>query len=556
MLLSIVSGTWNRMDYLKEMVTSARACIPDGIDYEFVLVDGGSVDGTLEWCRQQTDIRLIEHGALRGALRAFTDGANAASGDYVLLANDDIRFHEHSILPAIMYLETNPSVGAVAFMDNRPAPGYGDGYKVQTMPVRTRYGEQALPYAQVGLFRKWLGDRIGWWGADDPIMGQGSTYGGDNWLSARIYELGYAIVALDHCKIDDMIPNDTLRSHNSDVERRTPGVYYKAFPLPPMMPDVPVVSNPQRERMRVLLATLYEPLHGKYKRGLREAFKKGALVADIDYLEGFDTRGGEQKGKRKLIFTAETWQPHIIFAQMVDADLMRYVRQVAQNAIIVTWNGDVWTDTLYSDQAWQQAQYADLSLMVNFDAVQEYQKRGLNAAYWQVAAEPFEPKATEKSHDILFLGNNYSPAREKFGAFLRSLPYNVGLYGKWGQSDGHTLYDFARSGALYTRCKIAVGDSQHAGYGFVSNRFFEATYHGAFLLHQTIEGMEELTGFVDGVHYVSWTDLDDLKDKIDYYMAHEDERQRIADAGKRFNREHHSFECRVEEFMKLIGEIT
>jgi glycosyltransferase involved in cell wall biosynthesis len=69
------------------MVKSARQSLSGcyGIQYEFVIVDGGSSDGTQKWCNSQSDIRLIEHLSLLGAVKAFNDGANAALGTYVVL---------------------------------------------------------------------------------------------------------------------------------------------------------------------------------------------------------------------------------------------------------------------------------------------------------------------------------------------------------------------------------------------------------------------------------------------------------------------------------------
>lgn len=123
MLLSIVSGTFNRLPYLRQFVASARACIPRGMAYEFVLVDGGSVDGTLDWCKEQADIHLIEHGELKGAIRAFTDAGNASRGEYCLMANDDILLHANSIIPALVrmlfVLDNLRTLGVAEMINNR-----------------------------------------------------------------------------------------------------------------------------------------------------------------------------------------------------------------------------------------------------------------------------------------------------------------------------------------------------------------------------------------------------------------------------------------------------
>ena len=60
--VSIVTGTYNRIDSLKRMVKSVRSSVGLGIPYELVIVEGGSTDGSLEWLRKQPDVVLIEQG--------------------------------------------------------------------------------------------------------------------------------------------------------------------------------------------------------------------------------------------------------------------------------------------------------------------------------------------------------------------------------------------------------------------------------------------------------------------------------------------------------------
>jgi GT2 family glycosyltransferase len=132
-------------------------------------VDGGSSDDTIRWCNEQPDITLIEHGELRGAIPAFCDGARAANGKYVILANDDVIFHENSVLYALSHLEDTDTCGAVAFADNRYTR---NKWQVMEHPYRLPDGTQISgAYAQVGMYRRWLGDLAGWWGDTDPGEG-------------------------------------------------------------------------------------------------------------------------------------------------------------------------------------------------------------------------------------------------------------------------------------------------------------------------------------------------------------------------------------------------
>ena len=180
------------------MIASARQSIAGvyGIEMDFVIVDGGSQDGTAKWCQSQPDITLIEHGELLGAIKAFNDGAFRADGEYVILANDDIEFIDDSILIAYRFMQNNPECGIGCFYQNRN----GRDWHIEHMPA-VEGGKQVYRYyGQVCIVPKWLGDHVHWWGNPDQFIAKGlkppRTYGGANELSCNVYELGYKVLPI------------------------------------------------------------------------------------------------------------------------------------------------------------------------------------------------------------------------------------------------------------------------------------------------------------------------------------------------------------------------
>ncbi len=181
--ISVVSGTYNRLALLKEMVQSARKSAGD-LAIEIVLVDGGSADGTIAWAQTQRDIVLIEQGKLLGAIKAYNAGCEKARGKYVVIGNDDITFNSDTIRRAYEYLEANPDVGQAAFAHQYQRRGEA----AKTGHVATAYG---YTYAQCCMIRTWLGQLAGWWGSDGM-----RTYGGDTRMSLRLWEMGWPVVAM------------------------------------------------------------------------------------------------------------------------------------------------------------------------------------------------------------------------------------------------------------------------------------------------------------------------------------------------------------------------
>lgn len=568
MLISIISGTYNRLPLLSKMIESVRAHVHYGLTIEYVIVDGGSTDGTIEWCKSQPDIRLLEHGALKGGILAFTEGAYAAQGKYIWLANDDVEVVDYSLLSAIAYLEDNPTCGAVAFADDRPAQSKPNGYHVQTMTVRSVEGEDiSIPYAQVGLYRRWLGDLCGWWGAYDPEF-KSHTYGGDNYLTARIIEYGYSVDAVQSIRVKDLVYADMLREMNQQHESaniRHGGGYYQRYPTPPQMRDHMTVSNPDPDpRGRVLYLPIFEssyPHHRVMKRGLREALMRRYEVIEVDYNnEPYD-----------LPALVNAWQPDILFLQCQRGlvECLPQIRRDHPEILILNWNGDVYLDALIDPVTMQWLKNSvDVQLCVNGAALPVYEANGVKAAYWQCGWEPVNESVIvppDNAPDIVFMGSAYvsvrGDLRRQLADVLTALPYKVHLVGTgWvnypDHNEGNTTYQFEVSNAIRRAAKIEVGDNQYPNdTGFVSNRIFDClAAGGALLLHQRIDRLEEFTGLKADVHYIEWEDFADLQDKIAYWMdaRRDKKRAKIVKQAYDYVRTCHSFDARLRE---LFGEI-
>lgn len=562
MLLSVVSGTFNRLKYLKAMLESVEKSAPRGVEWEACICDGGSTDGTLEYLRTHPRVKLLEHGSLKGGIAAFNDAAKMAAGDYILVANDDVEIENYSIAKALAHLMDHPDVGGVAFYQDRN----GRELHVETMPMLDSDGHEiALPYIQVGILPRFLWEAAGGWGDWG-----GRTYGGDNYLTMRLYQMGYQVVTIKGCSIHDATPIDELRARNN-TNNNDGQIFWDKFGHQKIAP-YPVMPNPLQPRKRVLYAPIIEKGHvvqKVQKRGMRDALGTLGEVMEVDYVYG----------EEDILEAAKAWQPHFVFAQFHEADEKRVELAIELRKIrrewMVSWDGDVWAKQQTDPNYLEMLRNFDCHTCVNATLFPIYEAKGVHAAYLQNSFEPAILPTNESEiqsiRDVIFLGNNYSPYRTALATKLKSLPFDVDIFGrgynyadgtpvmvgKKELSSGESLYDFAKTGDLYRSSKIAIADNQFPeAIGFASDRLFMIlAAGGCLLMHQRVQKLDELLGLVDGVHYIVWDDFTDLEAKIQYYLEHEDERAKIAEAGTAFCREKHSYAQRVGELQALITNI-
>jgi glycosyltransferase involved in cell wall biosynthesis len=98
MKLSIVTPCYNAIRYIANCVASVRhSC--RGRDYEHIVVDGQSTDGTLEYLRTQPDIHLVSE-ADSGMYDALNKGIALASGDIIGHLNSDEQYSRPGLLSA------------------------------------------------------------------------------------------------------------------------------------------------------------------------------------------------------------------------------------------------------------------------------------------------------------------------------------------------------------------------------------------------------------------------------------------------------------------------
>lgn len=108
---------------------------------------------------------------------------------------------------------------------------------------------------------------------------------------------------------------------------------------------------------------------------------------------------------------------------------------------------------------------------------------------------------------------------------------------------------------LYANSKIVVGDSLCLNFDhpyYWSDRVYETMGRGGFIIHPFIEGMQE--EFTDGktIVFYEYNNWDQLKEKIDYYLEHDEEREKIRRAGHEFVKQNATYTNRLSRMLDII----
>ena len=101
--ISIVTPVFNSVRWIELCLQSVRHAL-QGRNYEHIVVDGGSTDGTLEYLKQQIDIRLIP-GPDKGMYDALNKGMATARGRILGHLNADEQYDRVGLAQALQKLD-------------------------------------------------------------------------------------------------------------------------------------------------------------------------------------------------------------------------------------------------------------------------------------------------------------------------------------------------------------------------------------------------------------------------------------------------------------------
>jgi glycosyltransferase involved in cell wall biosynthesis len=162
--ISVITATYNASEHLSKLIESLRSQTEK--NFEWIVADGGSTDGTVELLRQVKDlnVRVVERDDF-GIYDALNHAIRLSSGDYYVVIGADDFFYENALadfMAATKEADSDIYTAKIKFGKTiRSVKGGGSWLNKQFAYVSSH---------SVGtLFRKSLHVKYGYYSAKYPI---------------------------------------------------------------------------------------------------------------------------------------------------------------------------------------------------------------------------------------------------------------------------------------------------------------------------------------------------------------------------------------------------
>jgi GT2 family glycosyltransferase len=162
MKLSIVVICWNDLRVIRDCLRS----IYDGThatNFEVVVSDNGSVDGSVEFIRKHyPEVRIVENQQNLGFARGNNAGIRASRGEYILILNPDTIIRDGALDKLVEFADRHSEAGAFGCRVLNPDGTYQ--VSARLFPTVLRYWVSALGLSKLSSFfiyeeyPRWRGD--------------------------------------------------------------------------------------------------------------------------------------------------------------------------------------------------------------------------------------------------------------------------------------------------------------------------------------------------------------------------------------------------------------
>jgi spore maturation protein CgeB len=199
--------------------------------------------------------------------------------------------------------------------------------------------------------------------------------------------------------------------------------------------------------------------------------------------------------------------------------------------------------------------HLDLALTAAPECVEWYEKEGCPALFFPEASDPsiFYPMTElPKLYDICFVGGRYG-VREQIISALRRAGLQVTAYGAGWEGGRLETADAPR---LFAQSKIVlgIGTIGHCeDFYALKMRDFDGPMSGSLYLTHANPDLDLV--YCVGKEIVTYRSIDECIEKARWYIAHDEEREQIAEAGRRRAVADHTWDKRFGDLLESLGRI-
>lgn len=296
---------------------------------------------------------------------------------------------------------------------------------------------------------------------------------------------------------------------------------------------------------------------------------------------------GVKKFNEGLLELVEKENPDLLFAFMytdeLDRQVLKQIKNEGRTKTVAWFADDYWRFWNYSKN-W--AAYFDLVVTTYSKAVGWYEQashKNVFLSQWACNTQLYKPTPSAKDIEVGFVGQ-YKSGRGRVVKYLTNQGIEVKAFG-FGWPGGKVSHDemlqvFGRSkinlninarGSLIDRNVLGrilfrksintikpdfhILDNLRAYFHYPIHHTHARPFELAGCRAFTISGYSEDIGsyYEENKEMVFYHSPDDLEKKIRYYLTHDDEREKIAEAGYKRTLSEHTYEKRFQSLFKHLG---
>lgn len=580
--ISVIVSNRNGLIGLEKLFSGLKERT-DYPDFEVVLVDGGSTDGSVELAKHfdaPFPIKLIENAHDASLVEVNNRGAGLATGELLLFVRNDVEpFEPGWLKEMVSRVETSEAgaVGAYLVHTGKRGSWTASGYAVRHRGIKFRKVSDREEYGSVRPFdlgegEDAIGEHLGGDLACPAASGACLLIGRSTFNAVGGFTTGYRFGDEDvdlGLKVL-ALGREVVSSGRAMLLREEPGLQSEEEARTARINDM---GNRRllRERWGPRLHREYEVEHltsGDFwaEEGAHVAITVSSKNAEDGYGDWYT---GHEMGD-----ALERLGWRVTYVQRKDDDWYSLpddldyllvlletfdVSRVPEGVTTIAWIRN-WTERWIEQPWFERFDVVLASSGISVDLVE--QRTNKKAHFFPIATNPERfsrtpPNPTYEA-DYVFTGSHWGAARGIVENLDVAPEETFMVFGK-GWENVPRLARYARGDVpydelprVYSSAKLVVDDAARSTlpYGSVNSRVFDALATGTLVVTNCEAGVRELFD----EDFPAYADRHGLRANLDLLLGDEQRRHELAERYREVVLREHTYRRRAEQFRELLRE--